>query len=197
LRPTLFVIASCAWGAALFALPTTLEVALEIHVSLFGDPREVPAACFLATHRDVLTRVVGDLRGLSRAAYVRRDAPLAYVGSARSRGGIGLRGDLQGTDLHLGVLHARLLRADRGSPRAVLFGVSSSGIAMRAAHRTSTLLTMSQWRYRGSFLWPGPCARVVRLLRRSPSGEGSCGGADVFRAFFAGTASPEYPGSSR
>jgi hypothetical protein len=41
LRPTLFLVASCAWGAALFALPTTLEVALEIYVSLFGNPKEV------------------------------------------------------------------------------------------------------------------------------------------------------------
>ena len=41
LRPTLFVVASCAWGAALFALPTMLEVALAIYVSLFGDPKGV------------------------------------------------------------------------------------------------------------------------------------------------------------
>ena len=51
LRPALFVIMSYAWGSALIALPTTLELAGEIHAGLFGNSAGVagePAFWLLA-----------------------------------------------------------------------------------------------------------------------------------------------------
>ena len=139
LWPAHFVIASYAWGSALFALPATLRLAGEIYAGLFGSSTGVtgePAFWLLAV---VCLPVVLAVFAVCLALFTFVVAlfwhPLVVLAVGKGSGfGATFR-----VLAYTSVIYALgSLVPFVGPLVAVFFGVVFSGIAVRAAHQTST-----------------------------------------------------------
>jgi hypothetical protein len=137
------VVASYVWGAALFALPATLRLAGEIYTGLFGSSTGVagePAFWLLAvTCMPVMLAVFAVCLALFTSVVALLWHPLVVFAVGKGSGfGATFR-----VLAYTSVIYAfGSLVPFVGPLVAVFFGIFFSGIAVRAAHQTSTLRAM-------------------------------------------------------